>query len=118
MDIKYYTIDNILVLELKGELKHKAMYKMKPFILKVVKEDCKKIILNLEKVITIDSSWRNYLVKMYKVMSNYERKLMIANCPAYITKNGEDEKIKSLYTFYPSLEEALAYFQPEPVYKG
>ena len=113
MEIKYCTIDSILVLELKGELKNKTVYKMKPFILKVVTEDCKKIILDMKEVQSVDISWCDYLVKMYKVMNNYGRELVITGCPASISNIDYTEKVRDLYPLYSSLEEAQMCFQPD-----
>ena len=118
MEIRHYTIGNILVLELKGELKNKSVYKMKPFILEVVTKDCKKIILDMKEVQSVDVSWCDYLIRMYRIMQTYGRQLVIANCPDYLSDNEYAKKVMDLYPFYASLEEALVYFQPGFVHQN
>jgi len=113
MEIRNYTIDGILVLELKGELKNKILYKIKPFILEIVSNDCKRIILDMSNVKGADKSWCDYLARMYKVMIGYGRRLVIANCPAIISDADYAKKVKTLYTLCSSVEEALSLFQTD-----
>ena len=112
MEIKHTLKDGILVIDLKGELKDKVMYKMKPFIMEVVDNDFKKIVLNMQDVKSVDWSWCDYLCKMYKVMNNYGRRLVITNCPDSISERDYTGKVKKMYPLFNSLEDAKAHLSP------
>ncbi|MBN1871086.1 MAG: anti-sigma factor antagonist [Candidatus Omnitrophica bacterium] len=112
MEIKHTLNDGILVIDLKGDLKDKVMYKMKPFIMEVVNNDFKKIVLNMQDVKSVDVSWCDYLCKMYKVMNNYGRRLVITNCPDVISEKDYTGKVKKIYPLFNSIEAARRHLNP------
>ena len=112
MKIKHYMEEDILIVELEGELENKTVHRMKPFIMEVVTRDRKNIVLDMEKVKSVDFSWCSYMEKMYKVMKGFDRNLVIARCPECIADETYTKHVKSLYPLFATMEEALRHFNP------
>ena len=113
MEIKHKIEDDVLIIDLKGDLQDKVMYKMKPFILDVVNKDFKKIVLDMKEVESVDVSWCDYLCKMYKVMNDYGRKLAISGCPGSISDVNYTKKVRDIYPLFSTFEEAKTYLGNE-----
>ena len=113
MEITHRLEGDILVVDLKGNLRNKVMYKMKPLILDIVNKNFKKVILDMQDVESVDESWCAYLCKMYKVMNGYGRNLVITRCPEDISACDYTKPVKTLFPLFATLEEAQKHFNPD-----
>jgi len=113
MEITHRLEGDILVVDLKGNLRNKVMYKMKPLILDIVNKNFKKVILDMQDVESVDESWCAYLCKMYKVMNGYGRNLVITRCPEDISACDYTKPVKTLFPLFATLEEAEKHFNPD-----
>ena len=112
MKIRGYVEDEIYVVELKGDLDKGRFSEIKPCVLNIVKDDRKKIVLDMQSVKDVDESWYDFLVKLNRVMAAYGRKLVLSGCPGHLYDIEKAKKVLATYAVFPSLDEGKKHFKP------
>ncbi len=110
MKVDSQVIEDIIVLEFKGDIANDFFDQIKKRIFEIIVSDQRKIILNLHLAQGADKRSCDFLIKMKKIMSKYDRELVICGCSNKLTKIAEVTGIASVYKMYDSFEDAKKYF--------
>ncbi len=112
MKIRGYDENGVYIVELNGDLKKGRFSEIKPCVLDIVKEDRKKIVLDMGAVEDVDESWYDFLVKLNRVMAVYGRKLVLSGCPGHLYDLEKAKKVLAMYAVFPNLDEGKRHFMP------
>jgi anti-sigma B factor antagonist len=110
MDINKRTKDEIVILDITGEIDLYNAPEIKDIINKLIEEQKYNVIINLEKVSYIDSSGIGALISSLSNLKKYQGGLKIINVYASVRKVFELTKLTSFFEIYDSEDDALAAF--------
>jgi len=110
MDINKRTKDDIVVLDITGEIDLYNAPEIKDIINKLIEEQKYNVIINLEKVSYIDSSGIGALISSLSNLKKYQGGLKIINVYASVRKVFELTKLTSFFEIYDSEEDAVGSF--------
>ena len=110
MDINKRTRDEIVILDITGEIDLYNAPEIKDIINKLIEEQKYNVIINLEKVSYIDSSGIGALISSLSNLKKYQGGLKIINVYASVRKVFELTKLTSFFEIYDSEDDALAAF--------
>ncbi len=110
MDINKRTKDDIVVLDITGEIDLYNAPEIKDIINKLIEEQKYNVIINLEKVSYIDSSGIGALISSLSNLKKYQGGLKIINVYASVRKVFELTKLTSFFEIFDSEEDAVASF--------
>ncbi len=110
MDINKRTKDDIVVLDITGEIDLYNAPEIKDIINKLIEEKKYNVIINLEKVSYIDSSGIGALISSLSNLKKYQGGLKIINVYASVRKVFELTKLTSFFEIFDSEEDAVASF--------
>ncbi len=110
MDINKRTKDDIIVLDITGEIDLYNAPEIKDIINKLIEEQKYNVIINLEKVSYIDSSGIGALISSLSNLKKYQGGLKIINVYASVRKVFELTKLTSFFEIFDSEEDALTSF--------
>ncbi|HRX15458.1 MAG: STAS domain-containing protein [Spirochaetes bacterium] len=111
MEINQREINEIVLLDIAGEIDLYNAPEIKDIINKLVEEQKYNVIINLEKVTYIDSSGIGALISSLSNLKKYQGGLKIINVFASVRKVFELTKLTSFFEIFDSEEEALASFK-------
>lgn len=111
MDINQRESNDIVVLDITGEIDLYNAPEIKDIINKLIEEQKYTVIINLEKVTYIDSSGIGALISSLSNLKKYQGGLKIINLFASVRKVFELTKLTSFFEIFDSEEEALASFE-------
>ena len=110
MDINTRTSDDIVILDIAGEIDLYNAPEIKEIINKLIEEKRYNVIINLEKVSYIDSSGIGALISSLSNLKKYQGGLKIINVFASVKKVFELTKLTSFFEIFDSESEALSSF--------
>ena len=110
MDINKRTKDDIIILDITGEIDLYNAPEIKDIINKLIEEQKYNVIINLEKVSYIDSSGIGALISSLSNLKKYQGGLKIINVYASVRKVFELTKLTSFFEIFDSEEDALVSF--------
>ncbi|MCX7677700.1 MAG: STAS domain-containing protein [Spirochaetes bacterium] len=110
MDINKRTKDDIVLLDITGEIDLYNAPEIKDIINKLIEEKKYNVVINLEKVSYIDSSGIGALISSLSNLKKYQGGLKIINVYASVRKVFELTKLTSFFEIYDSEEDAIASF--------
>ena len=110
MDINKRTKDDIIILDITGEIDLYNAPEIKDIINKLIEEQKYNVIINLEKVSYIDSSGIGALISSLSNLKKYQGGLKIINVYASVRKVFELTKLTSFFEIFDSEEDALTSF--------
>ena len=110
MDINKRTKDEIVILDITGEIDLYNAPEIKDIINELIEEQKYNVIINLEKVSYIDSSGIGALISSLSNLKKYQGGLKIINVYASVRKVFELTKLTSFFEIYDSEDDALAAF--------
>lgn len=111
MEINQREINEIVLLDIAGEIDLYNAPEIKDIINKLVEEQKYNVIINLEKVTYIDSSGIGALISSLSNLKKYQGGLKIINVFASVRKVFELTKLTSFFEIFDSEDEALASFK-------
>ncbi|MDA3899212.1 MAG: STAS domain-containing protein [Spirochaetes bacterium] len=111
MEINQREINEIVLLDIAGEIDLYNAPEIKDIINKLVEEQKYNVVINLEKVTYIDSSGIGALISSLSNLKKYQGGLKIINVFASVRKVFELTKLTSFFEIFDSEEEALASFK-------
>lgn len=111
MEISQREKENVVVLDIQGEIDLYNAPEIKDIIQKLIEAQKYNIIINLEKVSYIDSSGIGALISSLSNLKKYQGGLKIINVYASVKKVFELTKLTSFFEIYDSEGEALAKFK-------
>ena len=110
MDITKRSKDDVVILDIAGEIDLYNAPEIKDIINGLIEEQKFNVIINLEKVTYIDSSGIGALISSLSNLKKYQGGLKIINVYASVRKVFELTKLTSFFDIYNSEEEALESF--------
>ncbi|HPB83760.1 MAG TPA: STAS domain-containing protein [Spirochaetota bacterium] len=110
MDINKRAKDDIVLLDITGEIDLYNAPEIKDIINKLIEEQKYNVIINLEKVSYIDSSGIGALISSLSNLKKYQGGLKIINVYASVRKVFELTKLTSFFEIFDSEEDALGSF--------
>jgi len=110
MDITKRSNDDVVILDIAGEIDLYNAPEIKDIINGLIEEQKFNVIINLEKVTYIDSSGIGALISSLSNLKKYQGGLKIINVYASVRKVFELTKLTSFFDIYNSEEEALESF--------
>ncbi len=110
MDITKRSKDDVVILDIAGEIDLYNAPEIKDIINGLIEEQNFNVIINLEKVTYIDSSGIGALISSLSNLKKYQGGLKIINVYASVRKVFELTKLTSFFDIYDSEEEALESF--------
>ncbi len=110
MDITKRSNDDVVILDIAGEIDLYNAPEIKDIINGLIEEQKFNVIINLEKVTYIDSSGIGALISSLSNLKKYQGGLKIINVYASVRKVFELTKLTSFFDIYNSEEEALVSF--------
>ena len=110
MDITKRSNDDVVILDIAGEIDLYNAPVIKDIINGLIEEQKFNVIINLEKVTYIDSSGIGALISSLSNLKKYQGGLKIINVYASVRKVFELTKLTSFFDIYNSEEEALESF--------
>ncbi|HON79099.1 MAG TPA: STAS domain-containing protein [Spirochaetota bacterium] len=110
MDINKRAKDDIVLLDITGEIDLYNAPEIKDIINKLIEEQKYNVIINLEKVSYIDSSGIGALISSLSNLKKYQGGLKIINVYASVRKVFELTKLTSFFEIFDSEEDALSSF--------
>ncbi len=110
MDITKRSKDDVVILDIAGEIDLYNAPEIKDIINGLIEEQKFNVIINLEKVTYIDSSGIGALISSLSNLKKYQGGLKIINVYASVRKVFELTKLTSFFDIYDSEEEALESF--------
>ncbi len=110
MDITKRSNDDVVILDIAGEIDLYNAPEIKDIINGLIEEQKFNVIINLEKVTYIDSSGIGALISSLSNLKKYQGGLKIINVYASVRKVFELTKLTSFFDIYNSEEEALDSF--------
>ena len=110
MDINKRTKDDIVILDITGEIDLYNAPEIKDIINKLIEEQKYNVIINLEKVSYIDSSGIGALISSLSNLKKYQGGLKIINVFASVRKVFELTKLTSFFEIFESEDEAVGSF--------
>jgi anti-anti-sigma regulatory factor len=111
MELNSRIIEDMIVLEFKGNIADDFFDHIRSRIFEIIVSDHKKVILDLHLAKGADKRSCDFLIKMKKIMNKYDRELVICGCSKKLTKISEVTGIASVYKMYNSLGDAKQYFR-------
>jgi len=110
MDINKRTKDDIIILDITGEIDLYNAPEIKDIINKLIEEQKYNVIINLEKVSYIDSSGIGALISSLSNLKKYQGGLKIINVYASVRKVFELTKLTSFFEIFDAEEDAVGSF--------
>ncbi|HOJ27436.1 MAG: STAS domain-containing protein [Spirochaetes bacterium] len=111
MDITKRTKDDVVILDISGEIDLYNAPEIKDIINSLIEEKKFNVIINLEKVTYIDSSGIGALISSLSNLKKYQGGLKIINVFASVRKVFELTKLTSFFEIYDSEEAAIESFK-------
>jgi len=110
MEINRRENNNIVILDINGEIDLYNAPDIKDTIKELIDEEKRQIIINLEKVSYIDSSGIGVLISSLSNLKKVGGALKIINVYASVKKVFELTKLTSFFDIFDSEDEALGSF--------
>ena len=110
MDITTRSKDEIVILDISGEIDLYNAPEIKEIISKLIDEKKYNVIINLEEVSYIDSSGIGALISSLSNLKKYQGGLKIIHVFASVRKVFELTKLTSFFEIFDSEEEAINSF--------
>lgn len=108
MRLQFNKVEDKLVVELFGELDHHSAEEVRVKIDdRIDRDNIRKVILNFDGVMFMDSSGIGVVIGRYKKMKNRDGNLCIAKINRNIFKVFEISGIKKLINIFDNLDEAI-----------
>ena len=108
MRLNFNKIEDKLIVDLFGELDHHSAEEVRVKIDdRIDRDNIRKVILNFDGVIFMDSSGIGVVIGRYKKMKNRDGNLCIAKINRNILKVFEISGIKKLINIFDNLDEAI-----------
>ncbi len=111
MDITKRTKDDVVILDISGEIDLYNAPEIKDIINSLIEEKKFNVIINLEKVTYIDSSGIGALISSLSNLKKYQGGLKIINVFASVRKVFELTKLTSFFEIYDTEEAAIESFK-------
>lgn len=111
MDITKRTKDEVVILDISGEIDLYNAPEIKDIINSLIEEKKFNVIINLEKVTYIDSSGIGALISSLSNLKKYQGGLKIINVFASVRKVFELTKLTSFFEIYDSEDAAIESFK-------
>ncbi|MFH1046584.1 MAG: STAS domain-containing protein [Candidatus Omnitrophota bacterium] len=110
MTVKERIVGEVLILDLAGDIDINTSPDLRKCFDKLIKEQKKKVLLNLSQVGYIDSSGLATLVEMLQRMKRFGGALRLSNLSDKVRGLFEITKLEKLFAIFTSESEALTGF--------
>ncbi|MEW5758363.1 MAG: STAS domain-containing protein [Candidatus Omnitrophota bacterium] len=110
LEIKEKQSNDVIVCSVKGEININTSPNMRKEFEKLVREDSKKILLNLNNVSYIDSSGLATLIEILQRVKRNNGLMRLSNLSEKVSSLFEITKLDKLFNIFSSEEEALQNF--------
>jgi anti-sigma B factor antagonist len=110
MQIKFEEKDGVKVCVAEGDIDINTSPQVKKMFEKVIKDKSDKVLINLQKVVYIDSSGLATLVEILKNVKSYGGKIKLTNLSNKVRSLFEITKLEKLFDIADSQDEALKNF--------
>lgn len=110
MQIKQREANEVVILDLSGEIDISTSPEVRKSFDQLIKEEKKKVLLNFTEVAYIDSSGLATLVEMLQRLRRYGGNLRLSGVTEKVKGLFEITKLDRLFRIFPAEEEALKDF--------
>jgi len=111
MEISRRDSEDIVILDVNGEIDLYNAPEIKDTINKLIEEKKYNVVINLDKVSYIDSSGIGALISSLSNLKKYQGGLKICNVSGSVRKVFELTKLTSFFEIYDSEQEAISAFK-------
>jgi anti-sigma B factor antagonist len=114
MEIKTFkNQDDVYLIQLPGNLDLYYSSQLKELIMQMIKKKSEKLIIDMEKVETINSSGIGALIYISSTIKKVKARLVIAKINDLVNESMELSKLSGYFKIAGSLREALELIQQE-----
>lgn len=117
LKVKAVTQDSITIVEIEGEVDLYSSPEVRKVLLQLTKEKTPTILINLGKVIYMDSSGVATLVEGLQQVGKYGGKFKLANLRAEVKDVFELSRLDKVFEIYDTIEEALKSIDTDGTHK-
>ncbi|MBN2097400.1 MAG: STAS domain-containing protein [Candidatus Omnitrophica bacterium] len=110
MQIKQRKMDQVVIVELSGEIDINTSPLVRKTFDQLIKQQEQKVLLNFSQVSYIDSSGLATLVEMLKRLRRFGGNLRLCNLSEKVKGLFEITKLDKLFQIFPEEEQALREF--------
>ncbi|MBF0571478.1 MAG: STAS domain-containing protein [Candidatus Omnitrophica bacterium] len=110
MDVKTEKINDVALVVLAGELNMDNSNTLRVAFKKILKENSRKILVDFEKLVFIDSSGIATLIEMFQNLGKLNGRMCLCNVNKRIIGVFEVTKVQKLFNIFVTREEALRSF--------
>jgi len=108
MYLNFNKVDDKLIVDLIGELDHHSAEEVRVKIDdRIDRDNIRKVILNFNEVVFMDSSGIGVVIGRYKKMKNRDGSLCVAKINKSVSKVFEISGIKKLINIFDNIDEAI-----------
>lgn len=108
MEIRVRTNSSIYIIDINGEIDLYNCQKLKDLIMNMMAKNIKNYIINLDKVVYIDSSGIGALISTFTKLKRENKNLRITNLHGSVKKVIELTKLIGFLPITETLEEAVS----------
>ncbi len=101
---------DIFICKLEGEIDFNNSPELRKSFIKLIENQARKIILDLEKVSYIDSSGLATLVEVVQKLKGSNGQLKLVNLQEKVRGVFEITKLEKLFEIYPQVQQAIESF--------
>ncbi|MCK4947059.1 MAG: STAS domain-containing protein [Candidatus Aureabacteria bacterium] len=102
---------DVFICRLKGEITFSNSPELRKSFIKLIDEQARKLILDLEKVTYMDSSGLATLVEILQKLKSSGGQLKLANLQEMVKSVFEITKLEQMFEFYPEARQAVESFK-------
>lgn len=102
--------DDIFICRLEGEIDFNNSPDLRKSFIKLIENQAKKVILDLEKVTYVDSSGLATLVEMLQKLKNSDGQLKLTNLQEKVRSVFEITKLEKIFEIYSQTQQAIESF--------
>lgn len=110
MELKTKKVDDIRIIELEGRLDVHLSMEIEIAVNQIIDNGDIKIIFDLSNAKYLSSSGLRILIAALRKLNKLDGKLVLVNLNDAVRKIFEVVELIDLFEIYPSVEEALKYF--------
>jgi anti-sigma B factor antagonist len=104
---------DVFICRLEGEIDFNNSPELRKSFIELIESGAEKVILDLEKVIYVDSSGLATLVEMLQKLKNANGQLKLANLQEKVKSVFEITKLERIFEIYPQIQQAIDSFTKE-----
>jgi anti-sigma B factor antagonist len=115
MNIRIRTNELIYIIDMEGDMDLYNSNQLKELVMKMIEKKVEHFIINVEHIVSIDSSGIGALIFISSTLKKMNLRLAIANVRGPVGEVMEKIRLAAFFPLYESIDEAIKDFTARPV---